>query len=435
MRNTVLCAAVVILGCGFVAAQQYKVVWNFSGGANDGEFPLAPLIADHAGNLYGTTLGGGNSFGGTVFELTPNGDGTWSEAILYGFCANKAGVQCLDGESPEAGLVMDSAGNLYGTTKNGGEPSCPSDLTGCGVAFEISPPSSPGGAWTETVLHSFCSNVVNRFCLDGMYPVSQLTLDLSGNVYGTTSVGGTGRFDGGTVFELSPSAGGWTETVLYNFCSLGQGNFCLDGTFPLAGATFGKDGNLYGTTGIGGSQLSEGGGTVYRLSRGSNGWTEKVLFAFHPPGRNGGGPSGSVSFDRAGNLYSTVGGGGQYGFGGVFRLSPQGGGSEQTYSFNGNDGDTPLAGVLIDPSRDALYGTTAGGFEEFGSVFQMTPPEQETVLYNFCQQPNCTDGFNPVAGLVEDASGNLYGTTKLGGANNQGVVFEIVQSSPKQPAP
>lgn len=431
MSKALLCAAIVALTCTFAIAQQYKVLHTFTGGPHDGVSPMGDLVFDHAGNLYGTTRGGGSGvgFGGTVFELSPNADGTWTETIVYNFCSN----QCLDGSQPEAGLTIDSTGNLYGTTYSGGLP-CPGFGGTCGTVFELSPPSSPGGAWTETVLHNFCTNVVNGRCLDGNYPHSRLTLDATGNLYGTTTWGGTGHLDGGenagVVFELSPGANGWTETVLYNFCSLGQDKFCPDGAFPVAGVTFDKAGNLYGTTGTGGATRSAGGGTVYRLVPGAGQWTETVLYAFaFQPFTTGAGPGAAVSFDSLGNLYSTVEAGGQFGVGGVFRLSPKGGGSEQTLSFNGRNGSMPVAGVLMDSRHPALFGTTKlGGDNGFGTIFKIIAPAQESVLYSFCSQSNCPDGGVPVAGLVEENnSGNLYGTASQGGINNQGVVFEIVQ--------
>src|SRR5579859_5163238 len=157
MSKKALYLSLFILGCSSVLAQvQYKVLWSFGGSPSDGQHPLGSLIFDRAGNLYGTTFAGGTGVGvgGTVFELSPNQEGSWSETILYNFCSN----QCMDGSEPEAGLVIDSAGNLYGTTYAGGQP-CPGFGGTCGTIFELSPPASPGGTWTESVLYNFCSNV------------------------------------------------------------------------------------------------------------------------------------------------------------------------------------------------------------------------------------------------------------------------------------
>jgi uncharacterized repeat protein (TIGR03803 family) len=430
MGTAFRCAAVVILGCGFVLGQQYRVLYSFLGAASgDGYEPVSNLIFDHAGNLYGTTSGGGLTVGGcfygcgTVFKLSPNSDGSWTETTIYRFCSNLVNGFCLDGEGPKAGLVFDAAGNLYGTTYVGGN--CIYTGQYCGTVFELSPPKS-GGSWTETVIWNFCSNEVNSQCLDGSAPYSQLVLDAAGNLYGTTSGGGTGREGGGTAFKLSPGAGAWTETVLYNFCSVGQGNVCLDGTEPMAGVTFDKNGNLYGTTEYGGKFQSDG--TVYKLSPGQNGWTETVLLNTTKQSMAVA-PLGAVSFDPAGNLYSTFSMGGEFGGGGVIMLGH--GGRSAEFSFDGGDGDGPTAGVLVDGKRRAIFGTTSGGCCNYGSVFEIQPPAQLTVLYNFCSQPNCSDGLGALGGLVEDKFGDLFGTTKFGGAplcyNNAGcgVVYEI----------
>ena len=435
MKNSVLSFVfVVVLGTVAFGQAQYKVLWSFSGTPNDGSEPLSSLIFDRSGNLYGTTEGGGANMNGAIFKLSPNDDGVWTETILYSFCTLTA---CVDGAVPTAGLVFDSAGNLYGTTLGGGAYSCQSGIGGCGTVFELSPTSDPGGSWTETVLYSFCADGFKGGCQDGAEPTSQLTIDASGNLYGTTTTGGTGGFSnaccwGGTVFELSRGSGGWTYSVLYNFCANGHNDVCPDGSGPQAGVTFDSTGNLYGTTEGGGYLKNSGNGTVYKLSSGPNGWTETVLSGSNVPIKKGGLPLGGVSLDKLGNVYGTFSFGGANFEGGVFRLNSKNG-EFTTLSFNGNNGQTPSAGVLLDSKNATLYGTTrSGGFNHFyGTVFQIVSPAQESVLYNFCSQSNCVDGETPVAGLIADKSGNLYGTASLGGANGQGVVFEIVQQAPK----
>jgi uncharacterized repeat protein (TIGR03803 family) len=381
--------------------------------------PLGSLIFDRSGNLYGTTSAGGSapacvSAGGcgTVFEISQNPDGSWTNTVLYSFCSNFVNNFCLDGQDPVAGLVFDSAGNLYGTTKGGGSQSCSNGLTGCGIAFELSPPSSPGGAWTETALYSFCANDVNGACLDGAEPASQLAIDASGNLFGTTTTGGTGgtRNDccaGGTVFEMSRAVGGWTHNVLYNFCATG-GTICPDGAGPQAGVIFDKAGNLYGTTESGGSTKGQGAGTVYELLHGTNGWTETVLYSPRLCCNGGAGPVGTVSFDVLGSLYTTFPFGGPDNVGGVFKLSSAG--VPSAFLFNGKDGQMPMAGVLVDSKHATLYGTTyAGGAKNGGTVFNIAAPAQETVLYSFCSQPNCADGSGPVAGLVRQVGKSIRG--------------------------
>jgi uncharacterized repeat protein (TIGR03803 family) len=417
--------ALIVMSCTLASGQTYKVLWNFGATVNDGGFPVSSLIADNLGNLYGTTKYGGNSSAdacsdggcGTVFELSPNSDGTWTETVIYNFCSEFANELCLDGTSPVAGLLFDVAGNLYGTTSLGGAGLCGYR---CGTVFELSPPSLPGALWTEVVLYSFCAGS-NTTCQDGGGPAGQLIFDASGNLYGTTTRGGLGGGSGragGTVFELSPSLSGWTHTILYNFCVNGNVRICPDGDQPEAGVTFDKAGNLYGTTMSGGTKNSQGAGTVFEISPGSNGWTHKTLVAFNPISFLAI-PVGTVSFDPAGNLYSTAS------ENGVFELQ-RNTRKLRSFLFNITDGSGPNAGVIVDTKNQAIYGTTGGGGSgQGGVVFKIATSGKETVLYSFCQQANCADGQLPYASLIEDQTGNLYGTTYKGGTNNQGIVFEI----------
>ena len=217
-------------------------------GCTDGANPAAGLIFDAAGNLYGTTEYAGAYNSGTVFELTPNGSGGWTETVLYSFCSQ---ANCTDGYGPLAGLIFDASGNLYGTTRDGG-------AYGYGTVFELTP--TGGGAWTERVLHGFGKGT------DGAGPsyYGKLIFDAAGNLYGMTLSGGAYGF--GTAFELTPTAGGgWTEQVLYSFNNNGA-----DGISPFAGLTFDAAGNLYGTTWEGGIYSCGGAGsacgTVFELS-------------------------------------------------------------------------------------------------------------------------------------------------------------------------
>jgi len=430
MRETFWIAATVILGCSLAVSQQYKVLWSFGGAAaGDGAQPLGGLVLDAKGNLYGTTEYGGSSSSpdcpnvgcGSVFELSPSQDSGWTETTIYSFCTNSSNGYCVDGAYPLGSLIFDAAGNLYGTTSGGGRPECPLGYPpGCGTIFELSPPTSGGGAWTEAAIYNFCANGITD-CLDGAEPRGKLVFDRSGNLYGTTWTSGANN--AGTVFELSPSDSGWSETVLYNFCSIGQlGEYCQDGAAPDAGVTFDNSGNLYGTTQEGGSKKYTGGGVVYELSRSLQGWSETVLYALDAPDhRTGYGLYGEVNFDQLGNLYSTAVGGGSNQGGTVFRLSPKKS-KQVTFSFGTSEGYGPLAGVLIDPRNDNLYGTTSvGGPANSGNVFKLSG-KRETVLYSFT---GGADGGQPVAALTADKAGNLYGTAKVGGASGNGVVFEI----------
>jgi uncharacterized repeat protein (TIGR03803 family) len=448
-----LCGLAAFLATiGSAAATGFSTLYSFKGGS-DGTQPRAGLIMDGEGNLYGTTEYGGiqTCFGGScgvVFELTPNQSRTaWTETILHSFCS-QAG--CTDGDQPEAGLVIDGAGNLYGTTEYGGN----GGNGGAGTVFELTPNQSRT-AWTETVLYSFCLKGGNR-CTDGALPLASLIMDGAGNLYGTTINGGAGinGVEGGVVFELTPnqSKTAWTEKVLYTFCS--QTN-CTDGEAPIGGLTMDGAGNLYGTTYYGGKQNSAcfngSCGVVFELTPNASKtvWTETVLYNFCSQTNctDGDQPEAGLVIDGAGNLYGTTDGGGtdcpDGGCGTVFELTPNQSRTAWTetvlHAFcpdgpqsGCTDGLFPLAGVIMDAAGN-LYGTTGNGgtgADNGGLIFKMTPNQSrtawtETVLYSFCSQTNCTDGLNPYAGMIFDASGALYGTTAVGGANNEGTVFKL----------
>jgi uncharacterized repeat protein (TIGR03803 family) len=426
MSKTCLSFYFAAVICASAAGQNnFKVIHSFSGYPNDGLHPVAPVVFDNVGNMYGTSPGGGSNSCdsdngcGVVYELSPNQDGSRTETILYNFCANFDGLSCLDGAFPGAGLAIDASGNLYGMTELGGTGDEPGN--GGGVAFKLSPPTLQGGAWTEAVLYNFCSDFVNNTCLDGGFGLpSQPVLDANGNLYGTTALGGTGHVSrgAGVVFKLSPGSGGWTETVLYNFCSQGQGDECPDGYQPGGGVTFDKSGSLYGTTSYSGNVNSLKGGTLFELSQGGK-WKYKLLASI-PANAQPSIPEGPISFDSAGNIYSTL----AIVYGGVFRIDPRTK-KLSLFAFNQKDGYEPLGGVYVDSQRAAIYGTNSGGVNGPGNIFAINADGKETVLYKFCTQPSCTDGSLPWATLVPDAKGNLYGTTEFGGDYGAGVVFEI----------
>jgi uncharacterized repeat protein (TIGR03803 family) len=408
----------------FAACQtRYSVIYSFgTNGSSDGSQPLGRLTRDTQGNLYGTTAYGGNSTVppcsftngcGTVFELSPNPDGSWTENILYTFCSVS---NCTDGYYPGAGLVADSSGNLYGTTSSGGNASLD------GTVFELSPPSLPGGAWTETVLWAFKGN----FMADGCNPLSKLVFDATGNLYGTTSGCGAGKDAAGTVFELAPmNDGSWTEILLHTFRDTNDG--APSGLSPNAGVAFDQEGHLYGTTGAGGKGSE---GVVYELlPKLGGGWAENVLHAFSIT--SGAVPLSSLSLDSRGNIYGTLssfGSGGAGcaadGCGGVFKLSNRNGSwITSILPFIGTNGGNPTAGVFL--QSNTAYGTTEfGGANGQGTVFSVHG-KTSNVLYSFCSLAACIDGSQPKASLLSDSAGNLYGVASLGGASNQGVVFEI----------
>jgi uncharacterized repeat protein (TIGR03803 family) len=376
--------------------------------------PNASLVADEAGNLYGTTSNQGFWGYGAVFELTPHSHGTWTETTLYAFTGGS------DGGTPMANLILDKSGNLYGTTESGGGGPCNTFIPpGCGVVFRLSP--SSGGNWTETVLHTFAG------CRDGVYPLAGLVLDAQDNLYGTTSAGGNGCNGGdGIVFKLSSVNGVWRETVLHRF----QGR-PTDGSQLYSGLTLDAAGNLYGTTSQGGTY---GCGTVFRLTKSATGWTESLLHIF-ACGTDGNFPVAGVTFDCAGNLYGTTEFGGienQDGYGTVFKLSRSGGTWNEAvlHRFsNGRDGAEPAGQVIFDSHGGLLSTTYAGGRYASGSVFALISSNEswtETVLYSFT---GGTDGAYPLAGAIIGPSGHLYGTT-FGGGYGRGlqgddVVFEV----------
>ena len=410
-----------------------NVLHDFGSGA-DGQSPASGLISDAAGNLYGTTTYGGDYQGGTVFELTPTANGGWTETVLHSFGNG------TDGYYLNAGVILDAAGNLYGTTVYGGPK-------GLGTVFELTP--TAGGGWTETVLHSFGSTFEGA-----AFPYSGLVLDAAGNLYGTTFTGGAHycavlHAGCGTVFELTPTAGGvWKETVLHSFGS-GTDGYYLQG----AGVILDAAGNLYGTTVFGGGNDCQdaqdyGCGIVFELSpNGVGGWTETVLHDFENNGTDGSGPGTALTMDAAGNLYGTTSAGGTSNYGTVFELTPAGNGSwleTVLHSFGSPpDGVDPSSPLIFDAAGN-LYGTTlVGGIPgvEWGTAFELSPDGRgtwtETLLYSFCAENDCTDGSLPVGSLVLDAAGSLYGTTLSGGANQCedypqcGIVFKLSPANPR----
>jgi uncharacterized repeat protein (TIGR03803 family) len=364
-----------------------SIVYSFGSGGTDGMSPQASLIMDSAGNLYGTTYAGGTTGVGTVFKIRPDG----TESILHSFAGPPT-----DGGNPQASLVMDSAGNLYGTTSLGGS-------NNVGTVFKI---SSDG---TESVLHAFSGSAP-----DVGYPRAGLIMDSAGNLYGTSAAGN------GTVFKIDAAG---TESVLYAFA--GEQS---DGSQPFGGLIMDGAGNLYGTTSTGGSVGNDG--TVFQITPAG---TENILHsfvfvAFSGAATDGGEPFAGLIADKAGNLYGTTSSGGADKEGTVFKVSPAGTESI-VYFFSGGatDGAEPYAGLTIDGAGN-LYGTTivggaSGGANGEGTVFKVRPNGSETVLHFFTG--GSTDGNSPYGGLIMDSAGNLYGTTAGGGANGEGTVFKI----------
>jgi len=403
---TVALIVILMLAPGASAAPTYKVLYQFTGGA-DGNHPENGVIFDADGNLYGTTYEGGAYGNGIVFELTPNADGSWTENVLYSFGGSG------DGTWPWSGLVFDAAGNLYGTTMEAG-------AYGDGTVYKLTPNSD--GSWTETVLYSFAGG------RDGISPTAGLIFDTAGALYGTTRGGGRGKCQNwekgcGTVFKLTPNSDGtWTESVLYRF---GGGK---DGWLPdHSNLLFDAAGNLYGATIWAGRY---GCGTIFELTPESGGnWTEKILHQFNCT--DGELEEGTLIFDKADNLCGTTNAGGHHDGGNVFKLSIGSDGKWRErvlHDFTGGrDGGNADGGLIFDTAGN-LYGTTrlGGNRSGGGTVFELIPNSngkwKEQVLHRF-------SGVNgegtPSGVLVFDAAGNIYGTASADEASGSGVVYEI----------
>jgi uncharacterized repeat protein (TIGR03803 family) len=393
------------------AQASFSVIHAFQGAPRDGATPVSPLIRDLAGSLYGTTKYGGVTDYGTVFKINSAGD----TSLLHSFCIE---TDCAgDGFWPVAGLIQDSSGNLYGTTSEGVGIS-----VHYGTVFRLTPVAP--GHWQETILYNFTGGA------DGFGPVSGVIRDTKGDLYGT-AVGSSNKSPLGLVYMLTPAASGpWPETVLHSFTG------GLDGSDPMAGLLFDTRGNLYGTTADGGSGQH---GVAFELKPGGaeGPWTESELFSFDG-GFDGGSPLAKLVIDTDGNLYGTASAGTGNGGGGVvFRLNrslsdPWSETILHTFCAapECGDGNDPLAGVVRD-SQGNLYGTTnRGGISaspnRYGVVYKIDSLGNETVLYAFT---GGTDGSNPMADLIIDKNGTLYGTTSSGGdpTCSCGTVFKIMQ--------
>ncbi len=399
-------AGIMISAPGVAIAATEVPVYSFTGGL-DGSNPASQLVFDGSGNAYGTTVTGGASDCGTVFKLTPAGGGHWQQSVLLSFdCFN-------GGKNPYGGVTLDTLGNLYGTTVAGGAGGvCSGD--GCGIVYEL---SHSGSQWTETVLYNF------RDAPDASNPGSAVMFDIQGRLVGTAPDGGA--YGVGAIYQLAPSNGHWTETILHDFSGGSDGALgSLGPLFRDAG------GNFYGVTEIGGAYSA---GTVFKLTRGSGGsWQFSTLYAFlgQPDAAF---PYGGLTADSHGLLYGTSYYGGANGAGAVFRLGPTtatgGWRSTVLYSFSGSaDGANPTS-TLVFGTGGRLYGTTSAGGDsgcQCGVVFALTPTGSnrwtESVLHAFTSG---SDGAYPYYGLAPDGAGNYLGTTAAGGIPNAGVIFEL----------
>jgi uncharacterized repeat protein (TIGR03803 family) len=395
-------------------AQTFTVLHSFTGGS-DGAYSAAGLTIDAAGNLYGTT-GAGGYFGGncaayygcgTVFQLVQK-NSSWLITPIYSFQFGG------DGATPLASVTIGPDGNLYGTTFAGGVYGGDCSL-GCGTVFKLQPSAvvckNAVCSWTETVLYRF------QPVYDGFWPYAPVTFDPSGNLYGTTREGGVQYSCGcGTIYELSPSGGGWNERVIDSFAG-----FEASGAYePTTGVILDRAGNLYGTA-PGGPQYFAF-GVIYELVRGEGG--EQDIYTFQGP-NDGAYPAGSLISDQAGNFYGATSSGHTPDTGAtIYELSPSNGGWVYTVLYTWPVGEGGGWGSLTMDRGGNLYGASAGGAYGFGSIFKLTHSNSGwsySSLHDFIGR----DGWYPNGGLVIDTNGNLFGTTEEGGSYGDGVVFKI----------
>ncbi len=368
----------------------FKVLYSFAGNG-DAAYPYAGLITDKAGNLYGTTIQGGANGDGTIFEITPSG----TESILHSFTGG------ADGSQPHGPVIMDKDGNLYGATTYAG-------AGGAGVVFKIAPDG------TYTVLHSFNKNDAN-----GGYPMGGVIRDKRGDLYGTTQ--NFGANNQGVVFKIKPNG---VYTVLHAF-----GSFSGDGGTPGGGNLL-RDaaGNLYGATNTGGTYNL---GTVFKLAPDG---TETILHSFTWFGADGNLPNGDLIMDKSGNLYGTAAGGdgdSYYAEGEVFKITSDGD-FKVLHDFTGGngtgDGQGPDGGLFLDIDGN-LFGTTCSGgktgSDGAGTIFEISAGGVENVVYSFT---GGSDGYCPTGSLIKDGltqRGYFFGTASNGGGSGGGTVFEI----------
>jgi hypothetical protein len=454
---TLFCLSMGISTSAWAGGKE-QVLYSFQG-TPDGAVPVGGVAFDSTGNLYGATTEGGaagsscNSDAqcGTVFQMKQK-NGTWSETVLHVFEGNLTG----DGATPAGGLIVDASNHLFGTTAYGGTGDCLllGGEVGCGTIYEMTPPTTPGESWTETVIYSFQGGS------DGYFPMGNLVFDDAGNLYGATYYGGgfgvcnQGIYPYcGTIFELSPprtKGSAWTEKVLYSFKS------DTDGANPNGSLVFDTKGALYGTTFFGGNQgcpqdAGVGCGTVFKLSPPAKkglAWGYEVLYRFNDGGPqqaqgDGENPAAGVVLGEEGVIYGTTERG-VTADGTIFVLTPSKNQSERWretilhFFANGNDGAFPT-GLVVDGKGD-LYGPTpASGSYGAGEIFRLKPPKKGmrlwnyTTLYNFRGSP---DGDEPTGYLTLNGN-NLYGVTSVGGTGpcqqgGCGTVFEFTPSRPYQ---
>lgn len=392
-------AALLQVSAPRASASTTEVIYSFLGD-EDGEYADTDLDIDSAGNLYGTTVLGGDFGSGTVFQLTPVGN-TWTHTVLHSFTSG------ADGAEPYKGVTVDASGNLYGTAVAGGSGSCEG---GCGVAYKL---ANNGGVWTQTVLHSFTGGS------DGSGPGSRLTIDGKGDLYGMAPIGG--KYGAGTIYQLHQTRDGiWRFRVIHHFTG---GD---DGAAGSAGKMIGKSGRLFGVATAGGQY---GSGTAFALTPTQNGgWSFRVIYSFRGQ-PDAGFPYGGLLFDAANNLYGTTYYDGANDLGSVYELSPTVSGEwteRVLYSFkNGSDGNSSISNLVADAAGN-LYGTTSEGGSGKGTIFALTQNSGawvESLPHVFSGPP---DGAFPYSGMVAGLAGEFYGATVHGGAGDDGAIYKFI---------
>jgi uncharacterized repeat protein (TIGR03803 family) len=392
-------AVMAMLASGARAASTTDVIYSLAG-EDDGEYTDTDLVIDSAGNLYGSSVLGGDFGGGTVWRLTPSGN-TWTHTVLYSFTGGG------DGGEPYKGVTLDAEGNLYGTAVTGGSGSCEG---GCGVAYKL---TNSGGTWTQTVIHSFTGGD------DGSGPGAGLTIDKRGNLYGMAPTGGA--YGLGTIYQLYPDgSGNYALKVIHAFTG------GTDGATGSAGRMVLRAGHLYGAATAGGAN---GKGTAFELTPTSNGeWDFKTIYSFKGQ-PDAGFPYGGLTFDASGNLYGTTYYDGAYNLGSVYQLVPRQTGEWKErvlYSFKGgSDGQNSISNLVFDAAGN-LYGTTSEGGLGTGTIFELTPGANgrwtESIAHRFEGPPDGAYAYN---GMVGDGAGNFYGATVHGGAGDEGAIYKF----------
>jgi uncharacterized repeat protein (TIGR03803 family) len=388
---------VIALSLVSATATTTEVILSFE--EEEGEYADTDLETDSAGNIYGTTVLGGEFGGGTVFQLSPKPNG-WEHDVLYSFTGG------VDGGEPYKGVTIDRRGSLYGTAVTGGSGSCEG---GCGVVYKL---TKSNGTWDQTVIYAFTGGD------DGSGPGARVTVDRSGNVYGMTPTGGT--YGVGTIYKLHPHAGSYTFQVIHTFTG---GN---DGATGSAGRMLLKHRRLYGAATAGGMY---GSGVVFELTPTAVGeWDFRTLYSFHGQ-PDGSFPYGALLRVGSGKIYGTTYYGGKNGIGSVYELSPRPVGEwdgRVIYSFQpGNDGNSPISNLVRDAAGN-LYGTTSEGGLGSGTIFKLSPigggQWTESVVHPFAGPPDGGFSYN---GMVVDRFGNFYGATVHGGTDDDGCVYKF----------